>query len=274
MFHSLRNFLFKFNHAKPARKAGRESLRLAKNGDREQYLALAANYIDLAHDFFGTTVAETEDSRMSRIEQVFLHLWVQLRYTERLSDYEYMLATALIGNAPIDGQITSSEPLVTRMRLLSPEVRFAYIAYEFENWPLKWVALVMRQRYQATHHLLSKARCELCGISWESLCNEERACLQAISESFDKKPNVRANKRLKKRLKNDPRIATIKAQWLEMRPELVEIRLRYKPERQHRERILKNILEAINETPMTRPAIVDRMFNKVHFSRHSKMKAS
>lgn len=274
MFSAVRSFFFRLSHSTRARKAGREHLRIAKSGDHEQYLALAANYLDLAQDFFGTTMAETEESRMSRTEEVFLRLWEQLRYAERLSDFEYMLANALIENAPISGRITSPEPMVTKMRLLPPRVRFAFVAYEFEKWPLKWVALVMRQRPQALHRLLSEARCELCGISWESLSMEECECLEAISESLDKCPNVRANKALKERIRDYPRVAEIKADWLELRPELVEVRLRFKPDQEHREHILKNILEAISVTPMQRPAIVDRVVNSVHFSRHSKIKVS
>ncbi len=274
MFSSIRSFFFRLSHSTPTRRAGRAHLRAAKAGDHEQYLALAAHYVDLAQDFFGTTMAEAEESRISRTEQVFLSLWEQLGYAERLSDFEYMLATALIENAPMHGRITSPEPMVTRMRLLPPGVRFAFVAYEFEKWPLRWVALVMRQRPSALHRLLSEARCELCGISWESLCGEERACLEAISESLDKCPNVRANKALQERISGYPRVAEIKAHWLELRPELVEVRLRFQPDQEHREKILKNVLDAISKTPMQRPAIIDRMVNSVHFSRHSKIKVS
>ena len=274
MINSIRNFFFRISHSSRARKLGREHLRLAKTGDHEQYLALAANYIDLAQAFFGTTMAEGDESRRSRTEAVFLRLWEQLRYAERLSDFEYMLATALFDQVPPNCDIAASEPMVTKIRLLPSRVRFAFVAYEFENWPLKWVALVMRQRPQSMHRMLSEARCELCGISWESLCDEERNCLEAISESLDKRPNLRANKQLQQRISTYPRISQIKALWLELRPDLVEVRMRFKPSQSHREQILKNIFNGINTKPMLRPPIVDRMVNRVHFSRQRKIKAS
>jgi hypothetical protein len=56
--------------------------------------------------------------RASRVEQIFLALWQQLGYAERLSDFEYMLATLLVESTPADATITSQSPIVTKMRLL------------------------------------------------------------------------------------------------------------------------------------------------------------
>ena len=54
----------------------------------------------------------------------------------------------------------------------------------------------MRIKPRCLHHLLSEARCELCGVSWESLDKEERDCLTKISSSMDNSPNIRSNKKL------------------------------------------------------------------------------
>jgi hypothetical protein len=274
MFGQFRSYMWRRLHASRDRKAGRTQLKAAKRGDREQFLALAAGYIDLAYDYFGTTLAEGDVRRASRVEQIFLALWQQLGYAERLSDFEYMLATLLVESTPADATITSQSPIVTKMRLLAPQVRFAFLAYELENWPLRWVALVMRVRTGALHRLVAEARCELCGVSWESLTTAERACLEAISTALDQQPNHRANKVLQKRTRSYPRIAAIKAQWLELRPELVEVRLRYKPGQQEREKFLKGLFDKTLEMPMQRPAMVDRMVNTVHFSRHNNIKIS
>jgi hypothetical protein len=270
---SLRSFFFRLTHASPERKASRAHLKLAKSGDAEAYLALSANYLDLSLVYFGGCLHETSETRFARVEQVFTALWQHLPYAERMSDFEYMLASALFDNAP-DGSITSPEALVTKLRLLAPKNRFAFIAYEFENWPLRWVALLLRMRPRALHHLLSEARCELCGISWQSLAEEERECLQAISISMDASPNLRANQELCRRIASFPRVSQIKALWLELRPELVEVRHRYLPEIKEREQLLGNILKAIQIAPMSQPPLVDRVVNTVHFARHAKIKVS
>jgi len=271
---SLRSFLFRLTYSTPERKANRSHLKLAKSGDTEAYLALAANYMDLSLVYFGGCIHEDYWTRFARVEQVFVALWRHLPYAERLSDFEYMLASALLDNAPNHGAITSQEALVTKLRLLAPKNRFAFIAYEFESWPLRWVALLMRVRPRALHHLLSEARCELCGISWQSLAEEERECLVAISFSLDKSPNLRANKALSRRVSNFPRVSEIKALWLELRPELVEVRHRYLPEPVDREQLLSNILIAVQTEPMNQPPFVDRVVNTVHFARHAKIKVS
>ncbi|TVP81929.1 MAG: hypothetical protein EA353_01020 [Puniceicoccaceae bacterium] len=271
---SLRDFIFRLTHATPERKASRSYLKQAKDGDAEAYLSLAVNYLDLAIIYFGGCLREDADQRYARVEQVFSGLWQHLPYAERVSDFEFMLADALIENAPENGNILSPEPLVTKLRLLAPNVRFAFIAYEFENWPSRWVSLVMRLRPRELHRLLSEARCELCGISWESLSAEERACLEAISASMDASPNLRKSQVLCARVATYPRVNQIKALWLELRPELVEVRHRYLPDPAEREPLMASILKSAQAAPKSQPRLLDRMVNTVHFRRHVKIKVS
>jgi len=270
----LRSFLYRVRTSNRERKVARSHLKAAKAENYEQYLALAAKYTDLAQIYFGSTVSEPAEIRIKRVEQVFYGLWQQVRYAERLSDFEFMLAKALIDNTPDNATINSTEALVVKLRLLEPRVRFAFIASQFEDWSLRWVALVMRIRISALHQLLSQARCELCGISWESLTSEERGCLQAVHVALEKSPNLRVNKQLSERISEYPRVIEIRAQWLELRPELVEVRHRYMPSQSERETLLKNILNAIDSAPIESPAFMDRVVNTLHFSRHRKIKVS
>ena len=257
-----------------ARSVARSNLRAAKNADREQYLALAANYIDLSQTFLGCSFDEPAAERTTRMTRLFQGLWQNLPYAERLSDFEFMLAQALIESSPEKGSLASPEPLIVKLRQLAPSTRFALLAYTCGNWPLRWVALAMRIKGPALHQLLSEARCTLCDISWESLALEEQNCLESISVALDQAPNVRANLALSKRTQAYPRIMTIKAQWLELRTELVELRLRQTSEQERYEHLLTNILSTTADKAMQRPALVDRMLNTLHFSRHDKIKVS
>jgi hypothetical protein len=271
---SLTDYLFRLTHATPERKACRQHLKQAKNGDTEAYLALTSYYLDLSLVYFGGCLHEDYELRISRVEEVFKALWQHLPYAERVSDFEYMLACALIESTPEKGMILSPEALVTKLRLLAPKNRFALIAYEFEKWPLRWVSLLMRIRPRALHRLLSESRCELCGISWESLADPERECLEAISASMDHSPDVRVNKALSRQVATFPRVGEIRALWLELLPELVEVRHRYLLKPEGRERLLGNILKSVHSTPMNQPKLVDRVVNSVHFARHAKIKVS
>ncbi len=269
-----RRLYLRLTNSTPERKASRALLAAARRGDPEQYLALSSHYVGLVQAYFGNSLHEPRETRVARTCQVFISLWQHLRYAERLSDFEYMLASALIDSGLEKGPILSTEPLVTRIRMLDPEVRFAFLANELDQWPARWVALVLRIRPQRLHQLLAEARCELCGVSWDSLASEERNCLQAISSSLEKCPNLKLNKALAECIAEHPRVGEIKAQWLELRPALVEVRHRYVPEPEQNEKILGQILAGIAETPMQRPALVDRLVNSVHFSRNARIKVS
>lgn len=256
------------------RKAQRAHLQAAKQGDREQYLALAANYLDITAEFLGGTLSEQEGGRLQRVEQLFVELWQRLRFAERLSDFEFMLAQALIRMDTSRARLESANPMVTKLRIFEPGARFAFIAYECEHWPLRWIALALRVKESALHRLLCAARCDLCGISWESLTNEERECLEAVSRSLAECPSIRSAKALSKRISAFPRVSRIKAEWLEMRAEMVEVRHRYRPGDADRERVLRAILEQVAREPMQRPPIVHRFFNSVRFTRHPEIKVS
>lgn len=269
-----RDLICRLTHATPERKASRSYLKQAKRGEPDAFLSLAANYLDLAIVYFGSCSREPGEIRHARVEQVFSSLWQHLPYAERVSDFEYMLASALIENAPARCNILSPEALVTKLRLLEPQIRFSFVAYEFDNWPSRWVSLVMRLRPRELHRMLSEARCELCGISWHSLSKEERACLEAISTSMDASPNLRASQALCARIVAFPRVSQIKALWLELRPELVEVRHRYLPDSFQSERLLANLLKSIQTADMNQPRLVDRVVNTVHFTRHKQIKVS
>lgn len=269
----LQRFILRATNASPERKACRALLKQAKKGDQEQFLALASHYIALVQAYFGNCLHEEQEIRAERTCQIFISLWQRISYAERVSDFEYMLACSLIDNAP-DGPVESEETIVTRLRLMAPHVRFAFLATELDQWPLRWVALVLRIRTQLLHRILAQARCELCDIPWDSLSKEEQDKLEAVSAGLEKCLDVKANKALAKRLAAYPRISEIKAQWLELRPEIVEIRHKYLPSSEQNEAILKQILTGIADAPMRKPALVDRLVNTVHFSRHSRIKVS
>lgn len=271
---SLQRVFLRLTHSSPEREAGRALLLAAKKCDPEAYLALAANYLDLAQVYFGNSIHEPRQTRLDRSGQIFTVLWQHLPYAERLSDFEYMLASSLIESSPKEGSITSEHPLISGIRLIEPRLRFAFLAYEFERWSSRWVALIMRCKPKALYRLLAEARCELCGVSWSQLRHEEQNCLGALSSSLDQCPNLRVNQALSNRIAKCPRIADIKAQWLELRPEIVEIRHRYIPSQEEREAILDRIYSDIRQKPMQRPALVDRVVNTVHFSRHARINVS
>ncbi len=271
---NLSRFYNRMAHSTPERKVARALLKAAKQENHEAYLALVANYLDLAVTYFGSSRPEPVETRLARVEQVFLGLWQHLRYAERLSDFEYMLADALIENTDAHGPVASPEPLVTKLRLLPAHSRFVFLAHEFEHWSERWVTLIMRTRPSALHKELSQVRCELCGISWDSLAPEERECLTAISAAFNQCDNLRQNRAVCARTRQFPRVMEIKAHWLELRPELVEVRHRYLPAPDQRDRLLANILRGVARVPLRRPPLVDRMVNTVHFSRHAKIRVS
>ena len=95
-----------------------------------------------------------------------------------------------------------------------------------------------------------------------------------MSAAMDKSPNIRTNKALSRRVTTYSRVVDIKALWLELRPELVEVRHRYLLVTTKREQVLGNILKAVKITPMNLPPFVDRVVNTVHFARHAKIKVS
>jgi hypothetical protein len=256
------------------RNTARANLRAAKDGNGEQYLVLIAHYVDLSQTFLRCSFTEPAETRTARIIQLFKGLWQNLGYAERLSDFEFMLAQALIESSSKQNPAAPQEALSTKLCNLSPQTRFAVLAHYCGNWPLRWVALAMRIKAPALHRLLSETRCELCDINWESLNGEEQTCLEAISAALDQSPNIHTNQTLSKSTQAYPRVLKIKAQWLELRSELVELRLSHTADQASYQQLLTQILTTTTDNCMQRPPVVDRMLNSLHFSRHERIQVS
>lgn len=262
------------NLSNPERSAQRAHLKAAKGNAPENYLALAANYSQLVNLYFGVSSAEPDETREECSRQLFAELWQQLDYAERLSDFEYMLTCALLHSSPELPQIHSQDPLRLNIQQLPPVARFALLAYELENWKFERLAMILRIRPTALHRLLSQTRCALCGIEWSALAKEEQICLENISRALDSRPNLRANRALSEQVSLFPRVSELRAEWLALRPELVEIRCRYDFSPSERETLLKNIYNTIELLPLKRAPLMDRVINTVHFSRHRQIKVS
>ena len=264
----LRRPLERLTRCDTRRKTARARLKAAKNADHEQYLALVDDYIDLAQTYLHGSAIESSEQRIATMTRLFTGIWQNLPYAERLSDVEYMLSQALIASAPAASSASSPDALLGKLRQLPPQARFALLAYHSLNWPIHWLTLALRIKAPALHLLLCHARCEICAVSWDSLAVEEQDCLVAISATLEQSPNLQTNQTLHQKSQAYPRIMRIKAQWLELRPELVELRLRNSLSPSARQHLLANLRRSTRAHAMQQPALVDRIINSVQFSRH------
>ena len=271
---AIKSILSRSGRLAPSRNTRRAELRAARNRDSEQYLAICSSYLDLVSTYYGCSYSETGEARRKRVTELFIRIWQQLKYTERLSDFEYLLTKLLTEDATPQEPTSSSDPIKELLRKLPPHARFALIAYEMEHWPVRWLALALRKNSKRIHTLLSETRCKLCRINWESLNGEARQCLLAISRMFDHQPNIRRSKAISKQSHSCPEVTQIKAEWLELRAKIVEIHLRYRISEKEREYILRSLLESVPEAFMQKPGMVDRLINSVHFIKHKSIQAS
>jgi len=259
----------------PARSTQRARLRAARHKDRDHFLALAAEYLDFAAEYLAATIDEDDDARENRLIRLFLRLWECLPFTGRLSDFEHLFASALIRGIPDGGDAApSGEPWLAKLRELDPRLRFVLVAHELERWDPRATALALRVKRSGLHRWLARARCELCGADWDSLDDRERACLDAVSRSLDASPKLAANRHLCQRVRRMPRVGRIKAEWLEARSALVELRPRLRLDDAGRERALGRLRDHVHPEAMRRPQVRQRLLNSLRFSRHPEINLS
>jgi hypothetical protein len=245
------------------RPALRKQLRLATQGDHHAYLSLVDHYLNLVVEYLylngGGPISEVSD----KAQRLFFRLWELLPYTSRLSDFERMLALALIGEK--GSSSTSQNALMSKIMRIRPYFRFLLITNEMENWHRHWIGLASRLKTKDLHDFILNMRCEMCGIDTSLLLNEERHCLNEICLDLESPFNLKKRAAMCAWIKQYPKIKNFKARWLEKKCELVELRQEIRLSNNDSKRFIQALGSNLHSAKILQPQWVDRIFNTIHF---------
>lgn len=227
----------------PVRARTRQHVRKASRGDRQAFVRLIDEYFNFVIEYGVLSGLCAEEEAPFFAQGVFSNIWEKMAQMSRVSEFERALFVHLEACDRI------AEPaamrLVQRIQALRPVERLILVARELENWETRFLALCLETSQADVDDKVLATRCAIAGINLEAFQGEELACLRELSKSFCMEIDGRQCRSQSRVLGAFPRVRDLKAQWLEIKGVLIDLRQRIRPYRAEREAWVAGVFELL-----------------------------
>lgn len=241
----------------------RKQLHQAARGNPRAFQAVADHYLDFITEFFVVTGYHDEDRIRSCTRNIFHNLWQRIAYTRRVSDFERQLFIFLkqipVNVAPFQ------DVLIQKLIMLNSLQRFLVVGRELENWDSKNLILATRIPKHELSTPLFEAWKILIGFKAADLDYATIACMEKVVENMECTLDHAAQHRLCKKVKRNPIVASFKADCLNLRCDLVELRQNSRWETEYKSEFFQELLEDIAQITPLKPDLRELLKNQVSF---------
>ncbi|MFW5883031.1 MAG: hypothetical protein ACOCVG_01555 [Verrucomicrobiota bacterium] len=252
-----------------SRRERRQSMRAAARGDRSAFLGLTRAYLPLAAEYLALSGYADSAEREAALVRLFAELWTRVSYAQRLSDFERMLAEALIQTP---AQELDECGLAAQVSSLDSRNRFLLVAHELEDWPLRWLGLATGLKVEDLRARMVRLRCYFAGLEPASLDDRGHHALHCIASTIGQPLTLKQQAHLCETVRQSEAVKEFRANWLEVRCDLIERRQDLRGELEQRQAdILHGIANAITYAEPRRPRIVEQVANRLAFSRYPEL---
>lgn len=251
------------SHASASRGHLRKSIRRAGRGDRHAFQAVAEIYLDFVTEYLAVTGYHDPDHIRSLTRKIFQNLWSRSAYTRRVSDLERQLFIFL---KQIPVNVSPFQDLLTqKLVLLNALQRFLLVGRDLENWTSKHLSLATRLPKQELSQPLYEAWKILVGFKKNNLNFTTNESMQKVVESMEGGLDAYQRKRLCRKVKQNATVSTFKADCLNLRCELVELRQNSRWDAGEKQSFFGELLEDIALITPAKPDLVERIQNQVSY---------
>lgn len=256
--------IHKHNHTDSAsRGVLRKHLRRAARGDIEAFKSVSDEYLDFLTEFLIVTGYHEEERIRSYTRQIFQNLWQSIAYFRRVSDFERGLFIFLkqipVNVAPFQ------DPLIQKLVMLNSLQRFLVVARDLEQWSSKNMILATRISKQEVNQPLFEAWKILVSFRATDIDFATNAYMERVVENMEG-PFAQADQRkLCKKVKENPTVSTFKADCLSLRCELIEMRQNARWSQTLKASFFKEIVEDVAQIKPLKPKFSERIKNQLSF---------
>ena len=243
----------------------RDRLRKSVRGDTFAYNQLIQPYIDLALEFLAASGFQNAFDRRQVAFQVFEAVYHRLGYASRVSDFEYLLARILFMHA-FDESSELPNPLLGRLARLPVPQRFALVAREMEDWHPHWISLCTRNSHKQTRKDLLLGRCALLEVDLSATPSSCRQMLGQISFCFDSERSDKEKTKLARKLDFIPEAKAFKANWLELRSDLIDLRQDCRFSDEEKQAFQSDLATRLRFAQIDHPSLAMRLRNMFSFT--------
>lgn len=241
----------------------RKTIRLAGRGDRYAFKAVADPYLNFVTEYLVVTGYHDSDRIRSLTRKIFQNLWQRIAYTRRVSDLERQLFIFL---KQIPVNVSPFQDLLTqKLVMLNALQRFLLVGRDLENWNSKNLSLASRLPKQDLSQPLYDAWKILVGFKKADLDFTTNECMQKVVESMEGGLDAYQQKRLCRKVKENATVSAFKADCLNLRCELVELRQNSRWDAKEKKQFFEELLEDIALITPAKPDLVERFQNQLSF---------
>jgi hypothetical protein len=244
----------------------RKHLHLARKANDRAYLILVDHYLNLVTEYLKISGLSHPKEIVENVKDIFIVLWKCLPFTKRLSDFEHLICLVL-QSTPHSCVPPQQTLLGKKILQLDCQARFLLVAHEMEQWDSHWQALALRKNPRTIKKVLLKIRCLLCDIDYINLSQKSQQILLTLSNNLDITPASikKSSITLPPNQKIIPEINHFKANWLDMRCQIIELRQQIRLNPETREAFFRELTECLIPDQMINPRWVEILCNKFSF---------
>ena len=241
----------------------RKQLRKAAKGNTLAFKAVANQYLDFITEFLVVSGYHEEDRIHSYSRKVFHNIWLRIAYIRRVSDFERQLFIFLkqipVNVAPFQDVLTQ------RLVMLNSLQRFLVVGRDLEGWNSKNLGLSTRvSKYELSKPLFDAWKV-LVGFKSRELDFNTNECMGKVVLNMEGPLDQGEQQRLCKKVKENAIASSFKADFLNMRCELVELRQNARWNDVEKVNFFTELLEDIATITPLKPELAELLMNQVSF---------
>lgn len=254
----------------PKLDLGRDKVRslLRKSGDRNPcaFTQAASCYIEFLSEHFYLLGFTNVDARLEEIRLTLLRCWQYAPYIRRVSDFERFLQIQLERSTHVPS-LDLPEKSYHAINDLDHTQRFLLVARNYQGWSYRALHLATRIKRSEITHALTKLKCVLTGFDYEKLSDSKCELLLQVNDLIEGELKTHEIRAIEKAIVKHPRILKFKADWLQFRCGLAEIKgqMLIGPERI--DKFKESLTEDLDSIPVKQPKLRDALINQISFTR-------
>ena len=241
----------------------RKHLRKAAKGDTQAFKVVADHYLNFITEFLVVSGYHEDERIQGYSREVFHNIWLRAAYIRRVSDFERQLFIFLkqipLNVAPFQDLLTQ------RLVMLNSLQRFLVVGRDLESWSTKNLTLSTRVPKYELNKPLYDAWKTLVGFRSTELDFNTNECMEKIVENMEGGLDHSQQRRLCKKIKENTTASEFKADCLNLRCELVELRQNARWDQETRGRFIEELIEDIATIEQLTPEFGERLKNQVSF---------
>ncbi|MDA0349330.1 MAG: hypothetical protein O3C43_19755 [Verrucomicrobia bacterium] len=241
----------------------RKQIRNAAKGDVQAFQTVSDHYLNFVTEYLVVSGYHEQDRIRKYTRKVFHNLWLGIAYMRRVSDIERQLYIYLkqipINVAPFQ------DFLIQRLTSLNALQRFLVVGRDLESWNSKNLTLATRIPKYELKNPIYDAWKVLAAFKANDINFATNACMESVIENMDCPSPQSDQRRLSKKIKENPIASAFKAECLSLRCELVELRQNARWDDGLKSEFFTELTEDIAVIKPLKPVLSERLINQFSF---------